>query len=94
MRFIEAQILERQGHLLRCHAEIVSGAYKLRKTQCGTRAYPELGSAVIAWRDLTDDEKLESAMSELRSHARLLSELVEYLGSNPNEKRTTAGGEG
>lgn len=86
MKYAEAQIFERLGHLLRCHAEIVSGAYKHKKTQGGTKPYPELSSQAIEWVDLTDEEKLANAMGELRQHAKLLGELAEYIGEHQTKE--------
>lgn len=74
MRYIEGQIALTQAHILRCHAEIVSGAYKQRQQFHGTGNVP-----------LSDEEKLADRMQVIGSHIHHLSELVERLAEKTEE---------
>lgn len=77
MTFLDAQIIQCLGWVLMDHAEIVSGAYKQRKTQVGNGKDPE-GNTV--WRDCTDEEKLTHANQTLRAHMQWMSDCVDAKG--------------
>jgi hypothetical protein len=62
---------------LRAHAEIVSGAYKLRNTQVGD------GSG--NWRDCTDEEKLQDHVNQMNSHIKFMSEIMESITDAEND---------
>ena len=79
MKLVEGQIIQWLAYTLRDHAEIVSGAYKLRTTQQGCAKDAEHPDG---WRDLTDEEKLRHAMNTLDAHLKWLSESVDHLPSN------------
>lgn len=49
------------------HAEVVSGAYKLRQTQQGVEGG--------GWRDLTDEEKLQDSLATMKRHLHRMLEL-------------------
>jgi len=76
MTYAEGQLAVFQAYLLRDHAEIVSGAYKLRKTKQGCEKTEENPSG---WRDLTDEEKLESCLGTMTRRIGFMSETIEYI---------------
>jgi hypothetical protein len=79
MKFVEAQLLQCLAWVLRDHAMIVSGAYKLRQTEvgCGKNA-----DGTTKFRPSTDEEKLKSAMSTMTSHCHWVGECVDYIGEH------------
>lgn len=77
MKYVDAQLLQHLAWLLRDHAEIVSGAYKQRTTQQGVEGG--------GWRDLTDEEKLKSAIDTMGRRCRFIGECVDFIGRPPTE---------
>lgn len=77
MTYIEAQALAVFGQVLRVHAEVVSGTYKLRQLDqgCGKN---EDGS--IKFRPLTDEEKLQHGMQTLQAQVHRLADIAEAIG--------------
>jgi hypothetical protein len=73
MKIVEGRILQHMAWLLRDHAEAVSGAYKQRTTQRGK----EEGG----WRDLSDDEKLDSVIKTMERRCHFIGECIEHLDS-------------
>ena len=61
-------------HALRAHAEIVSGAYKLREITDG------------AGRPLTDEEKLKDKVDEMRRHIRAVDQFFETAHTHATEQ--------
>lgn len=76
MKYVEGQIVMWIAYLLRDHAEIVSGAYKLRKTERGCEKTPEHPTG---WRPLTDEEKLEDVMGTMTRRCEFIAECIEHL---------------
>lgn len=70
---LQSQLFSTMGHLLRCHAEIVSGSYKKRKLERGCGYDDEQG--IILFRPMTDDEKLDHMMAQMKSHERIVQEI-------------------
>ena len=64
---IELEMMSSFAHLLACHAEVGSGAYKQRKLKV-----PEDSN-----REMSDKEKLAHSIKEIDSHAQRISELAE-----------------
>jgi hypothetical protein len=79
MKYIDGQILCIAAQILRCHAEVMSGAYKLRKLQKATEENNPDGT--IKWRDATEEEKLADSMMILHSQIDRLNEFVEAMAS-------------
>ena len=78
-RYCEMQFqmaLTRANHW---NALISSGAYRLSKTQRGCGKNPD---GTIAFRDMTDDEKLESAIATANAHMRFAQECLEAFGNS------------
>jgi len=71
MTYREGQIVSTQAQLLRSHAEITSGAYKLRNVQRGT--------IDGEWRDMSEDELLQDSMQTMQCHIDRLNALVDKL---------------
>ena len=69
MTYTDAQLMQIFAYAMRDHAEIVSGAYKLRNTQIGVEP--------SGWRDKTDEEKLKDAIQTMEAHCRWISDLVD-----------------
>ena len=86
MKFVEAQLLSCVAWVLKDHAEIVSGAYRQRKTQVGCGSNPD---GTIQWRACTDEEKLEGAMSTMRSHCQWVGDCADKIGEEQAEQGTT-----
>ena len=82
MKFIEAQLLMHLVWTLRDHAEIVSGAYKLRKTQIGCGTNPD---GTIEFRDCTEEEKLRDAIGTMTNHCHFVTECADYIGEHQND---------
>jgi len=59
LRVLNAQLLTAHARVMQRHAEITSGAYKFRHVYRKENGVD---------RELTDDEKLESAYATLRRH--------------------------
>lgn len=78
---LESKISELNA--MRAHAEIVSGAYRLRKLQQGDSSEPS------GWRDLTDDEKLKDKVEEMCRHITRVRELGETLITAESEEIQT-----
>ena len=70
---LKAQLMVSNARVMRCHAEIVSGAYKFRALQQMDSSQEE------GWRDLTDDEKLKSVMGEMRRHVKIMASTEEAI---------------
>lgn len=68
MTYLETQFYIRMMHAQRAQAEIVSGAYRLRKIYHGTVT----GNGP----ELTDEEKLEDKVEELNRHIQLMDEIA------------------
>jgi len=80
--FTDAQFLGVFCQVLYRHAEIVSGAYRLRQTQQGcekTEENPE------GWRDLTDEEKLAASLQTMQAQIHRLRDLEEYIGNGEKD---------
>jgi hypothetical protein len=73
MKYIEAQLKERELHAMLSHAKIISGAYKLSEA---TR----LGGT-----PLTDEEKLKDEVDTMMRHIHLYSDIMEHLGNRRNK---------
>jgi hypothetical protein len=82
MKFVEAQLLQCLGWALRDHAMIVSGAYKLKKTEVGCGRNED---GTTAFRPCTDDEKLKSAMQTMEAHLRWVGDCVDYIGEHQHD---------
>ena len=67
---VDGQLLQMLAYAMMDHAEIVSGAYKLRKTQRGCEKTPENQTG---WRDETEEEKLQATMQQMSQHCRWIS---------------------
>lgn len=72
------QALSSFSQVIRCHAEITSGAYKLRKTQRGTFPKPS-SDETIKWRDCTDEEKLQNVFGEMYNHLERIRNLTDSI---------------
>jgi|TARA_R100000656_G_scaffold104176_4_gene76423 hypothetical protein len=89
MDYKSGQILARTLQVLYRHTEIMSGAYKLPRSQQGVS--PEdvdklrnSGVNVMEangsfWRDLTDDEKLANSMDIMRRQIQIVHDCVDGL---------------
>lgn len=62
-----------KAYIMKDHAEIISGAYKQRKTEVGDKNSPS------GWRPCTDEEKLENVMHTMTAHCNFLCEIVNSL---------------
>lgn len=82
MKFVEAQLLMQLAWTLRDHAAIVSGAYKLHKTQVGYGTNPD---GTMQFRDCTEEEKLRNAMETMTNHCHFVSECADYIGEHQND---------
>ena len=83
MKLIEGQILCIFSQVLCRHAEVVSGAYKLRTTQRGCGKNDD---GTIAWRPLTETELLTDSMSVMQRQIEALYEHVEALGAEKADR--------
>ena len=79
MKRIEGQILGIFSQVLYRHAEIVSGAYKLRKKERGCGKNDD---GTTAFRPLTEAEKLEDSMAVMQRQIHALNEHVDALPSD------------
>jgi len=87
MKLVESQMLMQLAWVLRDHAEIVSGAYKFRKTQIGCGVNPD---GTTAFRDLTEEEKLQYAMETMTRHCHLVLDCINHIGEHQEDSETTA----
>ena len=71
MTFLEGQIEVRKAHILRAHAEIISGAYKSH--------YILVTHEDGQQHKLSDPELLDRAIDTMNNHIRLLGELADNL---------------
>lgn len=83
MKLVEAQLLQNLAWVLRDHAEIVSGAYKLRKTQVGCGTNPD---GTFKFRDCTDEEKLQGSMQTLTAHCHWVRECVDHISEHQEDE--------
>ena len=70
LEFGKLQIEEFKAYALLDHARIVSGAYKLAKTEVGVEGG--------GWRPCTEEEKLQNAMGILERRCQWISDAVEH----------------
>jgi hypothetical protein len=82
MKYVEAQLLSNMAWVLRDHAEITSGAYKLRKTQVGCGVNPD---QTTKFRDCSDEEKLQSTMHTMTAHCHWVRQCMEYIGEHQDK---------
>jgi hypothetical protein len=82
LTLVDAQFLHTFARVLSRHAEIVSGAYKLRKIQQGDGTNPD---GTIQYRDLTDAEKLADSLAVMKRHVDRLMDLEDYIGEHQKE---------
>lgn len=87
MKLVEAQLLQWLGWVLRDHAEIVSGAYKSRKTEVGCGKNEKGG---IKFRPHTEEEKLRNAVSTMEAHLKLVGDCVDYIGAHQDPRNGQA----
>lgn len=80
MKLIDGQIMGIFSQVLYRHAEIVSGAYKLRTTEqgCGTN-----DDGTTVFRSLTEEELLKDSMTVMQRQIHRLNEFVDALPSDP-----------
>jgi hypothetical protein len=81
MKLVEAQLLGNLAWVLRDHALITSGAYKLRDIRVGVEGGGE--------RPCTDEEKLREAMAILGAHCKWVQECVDYIGDRSGDHSST-----
>jgi len=79
MKYVEAQLLSNMAWVLRDHAAITSGAYKLRTSQVGCGVNDD---GTTKFRDHTDEEKLRSAMQTMTAHCHWVRQCMEYIGEH------------
>ena len=77
MKYSDGHIIRTFAYILRHHAKIVSGAYKLDKVQYGTVTNPG--------RDFTEEELLKRANDTLLRHCEILSECVDNLPTEDDD---------
>lgn len=79
MKLIDGQMLGVFCQVLYRHAEIVSGAYRLRSVQkgCGSDA-----DGTIVFRPLIESELLEDSMRVMRAQIHRFNEFVDALPSD------------
>ena len=77
MKLIDGQFAIVNAQILRAHAEIVSGAYKLRKVSRCTDEKDSSGRYI--WVQLTEDELLKDSMRTLEAQISRLNDLVDAL---------------
>ena len=82
MKFVEAQLLQCLAWVLRDHAMIVSGSYKLKKTEVGCGQNEDGGTK---FRPCTDEEKLKSAMGTMEAHLKWVGDCVDYIGEHRHD---------
>lgn len=84
MKLVEAQLLQQLAWVLRDHAMIVSGAYKLKTSEVGC-GYNDNGT--IKFRPQTEEEKFKGAMDVMEAHLKLVGDCVDHIGEHqiPNE---------
>lgn len=87
MKFVEAQLLQMLGWVLRDHAMIVSGAYKLKTSEVGC-GYNDNGT--IKFRPQTEEEKFKSAMDAMEAHLKLVGDCVDCIGEHPSQNAETS----
>ena len=78
MKYIEGQLMGVMAQVLYRHAEIVSGAYKLRD---GDRGLGKDAEGRIMWAPLTDEEKLKSSMGIMQAQIHRLQDTIEAMGA-------------
>ena len=76
MNYLEGQILVLQARILRDHAHIVSGAYKLDRTDRGCEKSKEHPTG---WIPLTEEEQLQKWLGIMDNHMKWMNECVEQL---------------
>lgn len=79
MKFAEAQFWSIYAQVLRCHAEMVSGAFEDRELYRGALTSPE-------HRPTTREEKRRHVMAEMRRQVDRLTDQAEYIGTMPQER--------
>ena len=82
MRYVDAQFAGIFSQVLYRHAEIVSGAYKLRATQRGCGKNDD---GTIAFRPLTETELLADSMAVMRRQIERMNEFAEHIGQSKCE---------
>jgi len=80
MKYADAQLVELMAWLLRDHAEIVSGAYKFRKTQ-KVKCFDETKDRYV-WMDISDEEKLELAFGTMTRRCEFIMQCVDKFGES------------
>jgi hypothetical protein len=85
MRFADAQLLTLFARLLKDHASIVSGAYRFRRWQQASGWDKEHHR--FEWRDLTDDEKLEQALSTMGRRIDFMQEIEDRIAQQESDIR-------
>lgn len=75
----DKEIARRMGYILLLHAEVTSGAYKLRQVSKGRDPTQEEAAKgmTVCWRPMTDEEKLHDSMETMKRHVNALNELVD-----------------
>lgn len=73
MRIIEGQFFAHLAWVIRDAALVVSGAYKLEKTQVGDQ------ESSTGWRPCTEQEKFKDAVNRLNERCHQLSQLCDHL---------------
>jgi len=96
MKIAEGQLVVLALRAMYQHAEVVSGAYKLRQVERGVSKedigkYREAGLLIessvgtgIAFRRMTDEEKLEDSLDIMQRHIELAQECLDHL--NPESE--------
>jgi len=82
LEYAKRQFQLTQAQVTYWNAVVVSGGYRLHKTQRGRENTPEeiaAGDHSLHFRDLTDDEKLSSSLKTLQSHIQRLWELNDVI---------------
>jgi len=94
MKHAERQMIVSALRAMYQHAEVVSGAYKLRHVQVGVEPkdyekYIERGliprfavdeaerTRTIAFRDMTDEEKLQDSLDTMQRHIRFVQDCLD-----------------
>lgn len=81
-QYAQNQFFLAQTRAMMQHAEIVSGAYKFRKIQRGRDNTAEeiaAGDTSLHFRDMTDEEKLQSSLEIMQLQINLMQECMDHI---------------
>lgn len=86
MKAFALQFLTVQMRAMRCHAELITGAYKQANISLPIPETEDPEDGTMKYRPATDEEKLTSKLREMNSHIKFMQEIEDFAFQKENNE--------